>query len=170
MRRFQRPVALVLCAAFTLLVGCATTPKRTPPAAATTAAARPSTPQPPGPTLPVPEVKPAPKPAPPPAPKPVPLPEEGEPVPAGMIRVRIESRPAGALIVVGDKVVGHAPLAITLPVTLRGFFAEAVTIRARFLAQDAQQESVSVKELCEPVDRVPKTIMFTPTGATRVAF
>lgn len=146
--------------------GCSSVPKRVPATAEKTPVApKPAVPKPPGLTVPAPETKPTP----PPVAKAVPPPREDESVPAGMVRVRIESEPAGALIVVGDRVVGHAPLTVNLAVTSQGFFSDPVLIRARFLASDAQQESVSVKEACEPVDRVPRVIVFTPQGATRVA-
>lgn len=86
-----------------------------------------------------------------------------------MMRVLIESDPAGAVIVVADRIVGHAPVAVDFPVTMQGYFADRVVIRARFLGSTAGQESVSVKELYEPVDRVPRSIRFTPSGASRVA-
>jgi len=118
---------------------------------------------------------PAPALAPPPPARPAavaPAAKPGPPVrawPADQFAVRIESLPAGALIVVGEQVLGRAPVTAIVPLTPQGFFAANVTVRARFLATDPQHESVSVQQEFTPLDKVPAALVLTPEGAQRVA-
>lgn len=81
---------------------------------------------------------------------------------AGTRRVRIESRPTGALITVEGRVVGHTPIDVIVPVTRLGFFPDTVTIRARFLAEDQSFGPVSVRAQFGVLDRVPAAVVFTP--------
>ncbi len=81
---------------------------------------------------------------------------------AGLRRVHIESRPTGALILIEGRVVGHAPLDATVPVTRHGFFPDRLTIRARFLAEDQSFGPVSVRADFGVLDRVPEAVVFTP--------
>ena len=83
-------------------------------------------------------------------------------------RVRIESQPAGALIVADGKVVGHAPLMIMVSATRYGFFPGRTTIRARFLAEDARHASQSVNAEFGVLDKVPAAVVFTPEGFSPV--
>jgi len=76
--------------------------------------------------------------------------------------VWIESRPAGALIAVDGRVVGHAPLAIAVPVTRHGFFPDRMTITARFLAEDQSYGPLGVRAGFGPLDKVPAAVVFTP--------
>ncbi len=90
--------------------------------------------------------------------------------PAGEVRVRIESRPSGALIVMGGQVVGHAPLEVLLPVSRLGFFPESTTVRARFRAEDERYggaQTVSARFTVQ--QKVPAVVFFTPAGFTWVA-
>lgn len=81
---------------------------------------------------------------------------------SGVARVWIESRPAGALIAVDGRVVGHAPLAIAVPVTRHGFFPDRMTITARFLAEDQSYGPLGVRAGFGPLDKVPAAVVFTP--------
>ena len=80
----------------------------------------------------------------------------------GMARVWIESRPAGAQIAIDGRVVGHAPLAITVPVTRHGFFPDRLVITARFLAEDQSYGPLGVRAGFGPLDKVPAGVVFTP--------
>lgn len=89
---------------------------------------------------------------------------------SGTVRVRIESRPSGALIVSGGRVVGHAPMVVSLPVTRFGFFPETTTVRARFLAEDQRYGgSQSVSANFTVLEKVPAVVVFTPSGFTWIA-
>jgi len=88
---------------------------------------------------------------------------------ADQLAVRIESIPVGALIVVGEQVLGRAPVTAVVSATPQGFFAGTVTVRARFLATDAQHESVSVQQEFTHLDRIPASVVFGPDGARRIA-
>ena len=88
--------------------------------------------------------------------------------PEGTMRVRVESRPAGALVVAGGRVVGHTPIYVTVPVTRHGFFPDTTSIRVRFLAEDQSYGPVSVAANFGALDKVPAAIVFTPEGFSRV--
>ena len=81
---------------------------------------------------------------------------------SGEARVWIESRPTGALIAVDGRVVGHAPLAIKVPVTRHGFFPDRMAITARFLAEDQSFGPVGVRAGFGVLDKVPSAVVFTP--------
>lgn len=81
---------------------------------------------------------------------------------AGPRRVRIESRPAGALVVVDGRVAGHAPLDVSLPASRHGFFPHPVAVQVTFLAEDESYGPVCVTARFGVLDRVPKTVVFTP--------
>lgn len=89
---------------------------------------------------------------------------------SGTMRVRVESQPSGALIVVAGRVVGHAPLYVTVPVTRHGFFPDKTTIRARFLAEDQSYGPVSVSAEFGVLDKVPANLYFNPHGFIRTGF
>lgn len=82
--------------------------------------------------------------------------------PAGMARVRIESRPTGALVSVQGRVVGHAPVDVLLPVTRHGFFPDNTAVSVRFLAEDQSFGPLGVTARFGVMDRVPATVVFTP--------
>lgn len=82
--------------------------------------------------------------------------------PVGTTTVRVESRPAGALIVVQGQVVGHAPIDVTVPVTRYGFFPDNFSIRARFEAEDPSYGPVGVTANFGPLNKVPVAVVFNP--------
>ncbi len=82
--------------------------------------------------------------------------------PTGEARVRIESRPSGALVSVQGRVVGHTPIEVTLPVTRHGFFPDRTTVSVRFLAEDQSFGPVGVSARFGPMDKVPRGVVFTP--------
>ncbi len=88
---------------------------------------------------------------------------------AGELRLRVESRPEGALVVFAGAVVGHAPLSVNVPVTRFGFFPENTSIRVRFLAEDPSAASESVTAEFGVLDKVPAAVVFTRDGWSRVA-
>lgn len=90
-------------------------------------------------------------------------------LPAGEFAVLVESEPDGGTVVVNGIPVGKAPQRIVLPGTARGFFRDQVSLKVRFIAADASKPSQTVEELLTPLDRIPATVKFTPTGASRVA-
>lgn len=81
---------------------------------------------------------------------------------AGTRRVRLESRPSGALVVLDGRVVGHTPIEVPVPVSRLGFFPRPVVLQATFLAEDQSYGPVSVTARFGVLDRVPKTVVFTP--------
>lgn len=87
---------------------------------------------------------------------------------AGTLRVRVESRPAGALVVYDGAVAGHAPLWVAVPVTRFGFFPDPTRIRVRFLAEDQSAASQSVTAEFGVLDKVPSAVVFTREGWSRV--
>lgn len=98
-------------------------------------------------------------------------PRASGPVPAsapGSYFVWIESDPAGGQVVVDGLPQGRTPLRLTLPGTERGFFRADVSVRVRFIAEDAAHLSSSIEEKFSPTDRIPKRILFTPAAAQRV--
>ena len=85
---------------------------------------------------------------------------------AGWVRVRMESRPNGALILSGGRVIGHTPLVMSLPVTRHGFFPEATTVRARFRAEDESFGALTATASFTVSSKVPSAVVFTPDGYT----
>ena len=81
---------------------------------------------------------------------------------SGEARLWVESRPSGAQIAVDGRVVGHAPIAIMVPVTRHGFFPDNLVITARFLAEDQSYGPVGVRAKFGVLDKVPKAVVFTP--------
>jgi len=81
---------------------------------------------------------------------------------SGEKRVWIESRPAGALVEVNGRVVGHAPLYVNVPVTSHGFFPDRTTISAHFLAEDQSFGPVGVNANFGVMEMVPASVVFTP--------
>lgn len=84
----------------------------------------------------------------------------------GVVNVRIESRPNGALVVSGGRVVGHTPMVVPLPITRLGFFPGPMTVRVRFLAEDERYGSMSVSANFTVLEKVPAAVIFTPDGFT----
>lgn len=90
-------------------------------------------------------------------------------LPEGEYAVLVTSDPDGGTVVVNGIPVGKAPQRIVLPGTAHGFFRDQVSLKVRFIAADATRPSETVEELLTPLDRIPATVRFTPTGASRVA-
>lgn len=91
-----------------------------------------------------------------------------ETLPPGEFAVLVESVPNGATVVVNGIPVGTAPQRVFLPGTAHGFFRDQVSLKVRFIAADAGHQSKTVEELLTPLDRIPASVKFTPTGTTRV--
>jgi hypothetical protein len=144
-----------------VLNGCVTAPKSVP--------SPPPNLSPPGAPAPAPEKKPpAPPPVPPPAPTSVaPPPVSTPPPPKGEFVIAIDSDPSGATIVVNGIPIGKAPLQLKVKTTLQGFFRDYLTVKARFLATNEAETSITVEEDCTPRDKIPREIIFTPLGAQR---
>jgi hypothetical protein len=96
-------------------------------------------------------------------------PAADEVLPEGEYRLRIESTPDEAMVVVNGIPVGKTPRTIELAGTSKGFFRDQVSVKVRFIALDAAHASQTVEELLTPLDRIPAIIRFTPAGTTRVA-
>lgn len=90
-------------------------------------------------------------------------------LPLGEFAILVESVPSGGTVVVNGIPVGRAPQRIVLPGSTHGFFRDDVSLKVRFIAQDATRTSQTVEELLTPLDRIPAVVRFTPSGATRVA-
>jgi hypothetical protein len=84
------------------------------------------------------------------------------------LRIRIESNPAGAMIVVDGRPLGRTPVDLRVDSANNGFFKAPMTIRARFVASDAASESISVDERLGPLERVPLALVFSREGVQRV--
>jgi len=161
--------AAALFAALLLLAGCSTTP-RPAPVETVPEVAPPSLEPAPAPVAEPVEKKPPPPP--PPAvtvtPKVEPAPAEPAAHPGGKLKIRIESAPTGAMIVVNGMPVGRTPLDIEVDSANNGFFKDPVSIRARFVAGDTTVDSVSVDEELGPLERVPLALVFSREGVQRV--
>jgi hypothetical protein len=79
----------------------------------------------------------------------------------------IESEPAGATIVVDGRPVGKAPLQLSVPATVLGFFRDYMEIRARFVAESETEVSRTATEEFSPREKVPAVLQFTPAGTQR---
>jgi hypothetical protein len=90
-------------------------------------------------------------------------------LPEGEFAILVESVPSGGMVVVNGIPVGKAPQRIVLPGTMRGFFRDQVSLKVRFIAEDAGHSSQTVEELLTPLDRIPAIVRFTSSGASRVA-
>ncbi|HUG10661.1 MAG TPA: PEGA domain-containing protein [Opitutaceae bacterium] len=137
---------------------------------------------------PVPELAPSPPPTAEPEPEPQPIVVKPEPKPSVVsktppaiappvepvpelpehLKIRIESNPVGAMIVVDGKPLGRTPVELEVDAANNGFFKAPMTIRARFVASDAASESVSVDERLGPLERVPQALVFSREGVQRV--
>jgi hypothetical protein len=93
-----------------------------------------------------------------------------EPVPQlpEHLKIRIESSPVGAMIVVDGRPLGRTPVDLEVDSANNGFFKAPMTIRARFVASDAASESISVDERLGPLERVPLALVFSRDGVQRV--
>ena len=85
---------------------------------------------------------------------------------AGVVPVRIETRPSGALVFSGGRAVGHSPMVVMLPVSRLGFFPAPTTVRVRFLAEDQRYGPLSVSANFTVLEKVPAAVIFTPDGFT----
>lgn len=81
----------------------------------------------------------------------------------------IESEPKGGIVVVNGVPVGRTPQRVVLSGTARGFLRDAVSIKVRFVAADTDHVSQTIEEQLTPLDKIPASIHFTPTGTSRVA-
>lgn len=88
----------------------------------------------------------------------VPLPERP---PEGLAWLWVDSEPAGMMVVVDGVPVGRTPRRVELEVTPQGFARHPATIRVRFVAESAQQTSVTTELVLTPRDRVPAQVQFT---------
>jgi hypothetical protein len=79
----------------------------------------------------------------------------------------IESEPVGATIVVDGRPVGKAPMRLSVPATVLGFFRDYMEIRARFIAESEADASRTATEEFSPREKVPAVLQFTPAGAQR---
>jgi hypothetical protein len=144
------------------LSGCATAPKSVP--------APPPNLSPQAAPAAVPENKPR-----APAPKPAAAPSAASPpaavltpvLPKDEFAMAIDSEPSGATIVVNGIPIGKAPLQLKVKTTLQGFFRDYLTVKARFLATNSDETSITVEDDCTPREKIPGKIMFTPQGAQR---
>jgi outer membrane biosynthesis protein TonB len=161
--------AMLIAAGLLLLAGCTTAKSPTPVEVATPelSPAPPATPEP-KPQQPAPVV---------PAPKPpeviqvpptVATPEEPIQHAPEHLKIRIESSPVGAMIVVDGKPLGRTPVELEVDAANNGFFKEPVTIRARFVASDSASESYSIDEELGPLERVPLALVFSRDGVQRI--
>jgi hypothetical protein len=64
-------------------------------------------------------------------------------------------------VVVAGVPLGRTPLRVAVPVTPQGFARHPATIRVRFVAESAQQTSVTTELVLTPRDRVPVRVHFT---------
>lgn len=94
-------------------------------------------------------------------------PSETATLPSGHYAIMVESQPSGATVVIDGIPVGRSPRRVVVPGTSMGFFRDAISIKVRFLATDAQSMSQTVEEQLTPRDRIPAALMFTPGGARR---
>jgi hypothetical protein len=90
-----------------------------------------------------------------------------EVTPADEKRIAVTSEPSGARILVNNQPVGRTPLRLAVKITVQGFCADYVTVRARFVAQDATQVSQTVDVQLTPLEKPPATLSFTTAGAQR---
>ena len=86
---------------------------------------------------------------------------------AGEQIVEISSMPVGARILVNNQPMGRAPLRLVLKVKPQGFCADYVSVKARFLAEDADHVSQTVEVQLTPLEKAPARLVFTPEGAQR---
>jgi hypothetical protein len=83
--------------------------------------------------------------------------------------VVIESEPTGGIVVVNGVPLGRTPQRVVMSGTSRGFSRDAVSIKVRFVAADTNHTSQTIEEQLTPLDKIPASVRFTPTGVTRVA-
>ena len=79
--------------------------------------------------------------------------------------VAITSEPAGASVLVNNRLVGKTPLELRVKVSASGFCADYVTVKVRFVAEDAGHASRTVESELTPREKAPAKINFTPAGA-----
>lgn len=87
--------------------------------------------------------------------------------PEGWAWLWVESEPAGMRVVVDGVPVGRTPQRVDVEVTPQGFARHPATIRVRFVAESAQQTSVTTELVLTPRDRVPVRVHFTRDGVLR---
>lgn len=81
--------------------------------------------------------------------------------------IEITSEPVAASILVNDQLSGRAPLRLAVKVTDRGFCADYLTIKARFVARDASEVSQTIEVDLTPREKAPLALIFTPQGVRR---
>jgi hypothetical protein len=81
--------------------------------------------------------------------------------------IEITSEPAMAFILVNDQLSGRTPVRLTVKVSPQGFCTDYLTIKARFVAQDASQDSQTQELQLTPREKAPIALMFTPLGVQR---
>jgi hypothetical protein len=86
----------------------------------------------------------------------------------GEFKVKVESEPTGATVVMNGKPCGRTPCAVIVQANARGFLRELVTIKVRFVATSEAEESQTVEDVLTTFDKVPAEIRFTTAGARRV--
>jgi hypothetical protein len=72
------------------------------------------------------------------------------------------------MIVVDGRPVGRTPFELEVDTANNGFFKQALSIRARFVASDTVVESFSVDEELGPLERVPLALVFSRDGVQRI--
>jgi len=87
----------------------------------------------------------------------------------GDFAVLIESEPSGGIVVVNGVPMGRTPQSVVVSGNARGFVRDAISIKVRFVAADTDHTSQTVEEQLTPLDKIPASVHFAPTGATRVA-
>jgi hypothetical protein len=78
--------------------------------------------------------------------------------------VEIVSVPVGARVLVNNQPVGRTPLQVPIKVTSQGFCSDYVTVKVRFIAEDATQVSQTLDAELTPRLKPPSSLNFTPTG------
>ncbi len=81
--------------------------------------------------------------------------------------IEITSEPAMAFILVNDRLSGRTPVRLVVKVNAQGFCADYLSIKARFVAQDASQVSQTQELQLTPREKAPMALIFTPQGVQR---
>jgi len=79
--------------------------------------------------------------------------------------IAITSVPAGARVLVNNRMIGRAPLELLVKVTPQGFCADYVTVKASFVAEDPAHVSQTIATELTPREKAPTRIEFTPEDA-----
>jgi len=84
------------------------------------------------------------------------------------LEVLVESEPVGGIVVLNGVPIGHAPQRVKVTGTSHGFCREEISLKVRFLAADTDHVSQTIEAVFTPLDKIPASVHFTPTGAVRV--